>query len=107
MIENRQLRASTCGTPRAIEQVMTNKISKTKFLAEVTKLGGTTDGALDWLDEAIRCGLEDADDEASLAWDCVDDEIACLDPDSAVAAERARVLRARLASARSGGGTAV
>jgi hypothetical protein len=88
------------GTPRAISSGMMKKTNRNEFLAEVRKLGGTTYDALDWLIEAERFGI-DADDTAdSLAWACVDDELANLDPEDD--RERAATLRVALAAARRG-----
>ena len=68
-----------------------------RFLAEVVRLGGTADNSAGrWLDEAIAIGLSPEDDEDSLAWLCVDDELSNLESDD----PRAAVLRAALEASR-------
>jgi hypothetical protein len=68
------------------------------FLAEVKRLGGTIQGAGDWLTEAVNIGLDDNDTAESLAWTCVDDELSNLDPETDGA--RIKELRASLAASR-------
>ena len=49
------------------------------FISEVRRLGGTDQGASDWLVVAIQTGLEATDTPESLAWLCVDDELSNLE----------------------------
>lgn len=72
-------------------------IDESKFLAEVRRLGGTLEGASDWLAEARNIGLTADDTAESLAWTCVDDEASNLDHDD----PRAATLRSNLEAARS------
>lgn len=73
-------------------------IDTNRFLAEVRRLGGTTQGATDWLEAAKGHGLSPDDTAESLAWLCVDDELSNLDP--ADDRERCAALKASLEAAR-------
>lgn len=55
---------------------MQSKITEKAFLAEITKQGGSLQGASDWFAEAIRIGLSPDDTAASLASLCLEDEAA-------------------------------
>lgn len=68
---------------------------RSAFLAEVSRLGGTQTGALDWLDEAARVGVSPKETAEWLAWLCVDDELANLDPED----HRCETLKAALEAA--------
>lgn len=70
------------------------RINRRAFLAELERLGGTLQGALDWIDAAEYIGLDAHDTPLSVARLCIDDELAALEFDDPRAVELRAALKA-------------